>query len=112
MRSIACILLILFCSSFGHLIAQLKGYDDDVFDGSPAVISHIDASTGLGSVPEEYNNCNSNPPNVLFSVNFTSGLTYVGDTLYGLEWEGGSGPSPDYARDLNPSEILAPEKRP
>ncbi len=84
--------MILFCSSFGHLIAQLKGYDDDVFDGSPAVISHIDASTGLGSVPEEYNNCNSNPPNVLFSVNFTSGLAYVGDTLYGLEWEGGSGP--------------------
>ena len=58
MQSIACILLILFCSSFGHLRAQLKGYDDDPFDGSPAVISHIDTLT-LASVPEG----NSNPPN-------------------------------------------------
>ena len=32
--------------------------------------------------------CSSPPPN----IDFTSGLAYAGDTLYGLEWEGGSGP--------------------
>lgn len=94
--SIVCILMILFCSSFGHLMAQLKGYDSDLspFDGSPPVISHIDPLTGLASVPEEYSTCDSVPPNAAAppNIDFTSGLAYVGDTLYGLEWEGGSGP--------------------
>ena len=69
---------------------QFKGYDSDF--SSPAVLIDIDSDSGLGSIPPEYTSCASSPSNTVFSVDFTSGLAYKDNTLYGLEWEGGSGP--------------------
>lgn len=69
---------------------QIKGYDSDF--SSPAVLIDIDSDSGLGSIPPEYASGASSPPNTVFSVDFTSGLAYKDNTLYGLEREGGSGP--------------------
>lgn len=68
---------------------QFKGYDSDL---STAVLIDIDSGSGLGSIPSERAGCVFSPPNTVFAVDFTSGLAYKDDTLYGLEWEGGSGP--------------------
>jgi hypothetical protein len=77
--------------------AQLRGYDDD--PGMPpfGVLSDIDPNTGLASVPSEFDACGFSPKNLVLDrsfspVGFTSGLASVGETLHGLEWDGGSGP--------------------
>jgi hypothetical protein len=74
----------------------IKGYDDGFSDSLPAVLIDIDASSGQGSVPPEFEDCPSgaSPPNTVFSpISFTSGFAYIDDLLYGLEWDGGSGPN-------------------
>jgi hypothetical protein len=55
----------------------------------------VDVDAGSGAVPPEYAACPFAPPKVVFSVNFTPGYAYgddFSDTLYGLEWNGGTGP--------------------
>jgi hypothetical protein len=80
----------------------IRGYDDSFADAVPAVLQEIDPATGNASVPGEYSGCAFSPPNTVFSVSFTSGLDFVGATLYGLEWNGGSGPD-IYLYTLAPS---------
>jgi hypothetical protein len=77
--------------------AQLRGYDDEIGVPPFGVLSDIDPNTGLGSVPSEFSACIFSPKNLVLDplstpVGFTSGLASVGDTLHGLEWDGGSGP--------------------
>jgi hypothetical protein len=81
----------------GPASAQLRGYDDEIGVPPFGVLSDIDPNTGLGSVPSEFEGCGFSPKNLvldrfLSDVGFTSGLASVGDTLHGLEWDGGSGP--------------------
>ena len=85
---------LLLGTSLPVLRAQVRSYE------SPAgLINAIDPVSGAATAPAEYNTCNSTPRNVLFSTNFTSGFAYCPSEsaseqdLYGLEWEGGSGPN-------------------
>ena len=65
--------------------AEVKGYDDNLSDSTPAVLIDVDRTTGNGSLPPELAACPSVPPNTVFSVGFTTGYAFIGDTLYGLE---------------------------
>lgn len=82
--------LILAVSTPGY--AQLVGWDSG---GGLAFaeIDDIDPDTGVPSPPPAYT-CFTDPPNVWFGgaedgSGFVLGFAYVGDTLYGLEFEGG-----------------------
>lgn len=70
--------------------SELQGYFADFTNF--AVIHNINADDATVSVPSGYEGCNFDPPNVVFGANFTSGLAYRNGNLYGLEWDGGSGP--------------------
>ena len=89
-----CLSVALWLCQISYVYAEpLKAYVADF--NTPAVIVDIDSQNGSQSVPPEYTNCNFNPPNTVFSVNFTSGLTYNsarGGVFFGLEWDGGNGP--------------------
>lgn len=71
---------------------DIRGYDDSFADGVPAVVQEINPASGSATVPSEYAGCAFLPANTVFSVSFTSGLDLANSTLYGLEWNGGSGP--------------------
>ncbi len=60
---------------------------------NPALLSDVDSASAAVTVPPAYVACASQPPNVVFGVNFTSGLAYRDGILYGLEWENGNGPA-------------------
>jgi len=71
--------------------AQTKGYLADFI----TFATIVDVDTGTGTVPPEYASCAFVPPNTVFTVSFSAGFAYgddSSDTLYGLEWDGGSGP--------------------
>jgi len=72
--------------------AQLVGFDAG--GGVFAEIDNIDPDTGIPSPPPEYAGCFTDPTNVWFGggdggTGFTVGFAYVGDTLYGLEFDAG-----------------------
>ncbi len=76
-----------------NVYAQMTGYDAG--GGVFAEIVDIDTMSGAGSAPAEYSGCFTSPTNVFFgggtnSAGFTVGMAYVGSTLYGLEFDGGS----------------------
>ncbi len=89
----ACLLLI-----FGLLASisasasggPLKTYTANFVDFS--TLEDLDPVTGVASIPPEYADCPFEPPNAVFSANFTSGLSYADTVLYGIEWDGGDGP--------------------
>lgn len=68
----------------------IKAYVANFVDFS--TLDDLDPSTGVASIPPEFASCPFAPPNAVFSANFTSGLSYADTVLYGIEWEGGSGP--------------------
>jgi hypothetical protein len=68
----------------------LRGYQADFV--LPARMVALDAGTGASSVPAEYAGCPTVPPNLVFVSNFLAGMDSMGTTVYGLEWEGGTGP--------------------
>lgn len=55
-----------------------------------ATLEDVNSTTAVLTVPADYSTCASAPPNILFSVGFTSGLAYREGVLYGLEWGAGS----------------------
>jgi len=59
---------------------------------NPAVLADVNPANAAVTIPPAYSSCASAPPNVVFGVNFTSGLAYRNGTLYGLEWQNGGGP--------------------
>jgi len=82
--AISCIL------SSASVWPQIKGYDDSFADAVPAVIQNL---TAPGLLPPEVAGCFTSPKNrFLSATQFTAGFAYIGSTLYGLEWENGSGP--------------------
>lgn len=85
------IAMMLTCGATSAM-AQLTGYDVNFSDATPAVLTDINVLSGLTSVPPSNAECNASPPNTIFSVNFTSGFSTLSNTIYGLEWDGGSGP--------------------
>ncbi|MDH3588053.1 MAG: hypothetical protein OEQ74_01485, partial [Gammaproteobacteria bacterium] len=69
----------------------MKAYKADFVNF--ATLEDIDPVSGDNSVPLEYAGCVFSPPNVVFGVNFTSGMDYFNaSNLCGIEWDGGSGP--------------------
>ncbi|GJM09355.1 MAG: hypothetical protein DHS20C11_16310 [Lysobacteraceae bacterium] len=65
---------------------QMQGYIADFIN--PATLSDVDADTAAVGIPPAYAGCAFAPPNVVFGVGFTSGLSYAGSALYGIEWDG------------------------
>ena len=84
-------LTILYLSFYSSIYAvNLQAYIDDL--GGSMTLSDIHATTSAVSIPAAYASCGSVPPNTVTGVSFTSGLAYKDGTLYGLEWDGGTGP--------------------
>lgn len=83
-------LLLLAMGSGPLQAAGMQAYFADFTN--PAVLSDVNSANAVVTVPPAYSSCASAPPNVVFGVNFTSGLAYRNGTLYGLEWQGGGGP--------------------
>ncbi len=103
-------LIVLALVSFSTAVsAEIKGYDEDLSDGIPAVVVDVDLGSGARTIPPEYAGCPAieNAVNTVFGVGFTSGYAFVpapvpglvsdrgstsvavGEaTLYGLEFEG------------------------
>ena len=69
--------------------AELKGYEDDVDDSAPGLLYDIARASGDRTAPPELAGCPGNqfPSNTVFGTGFTSGFAFVGDTLYGLEFD-------------------------
>ena len=80
-------------------VAQVQGYFADFTNF--AVLYDVSTDDASTSIPPGYTSCNFDPPNVVFGANFTSGLAYGDGLLYGLEWDGGSGPD-IYLYSLSP----------
>ena len=77
--------------------AEIRGYEDDLADGVPAVIVEVDRGDGARRIPPEYAACPAapNPSNTVFGIGFTSGYAYVPASPEGVRSDGGASAGAD-----------------